>query len=88
MGFVYILIFFIICVGGGYYIATGLFDLTFGKRENNPYKPEKKPFINIDRSVHYHVHEHGERKNTYIDKNITVIDEETHNNVLKNKKNE
>lgn len=85
MGIIYLLIFFIICVGGGYYICTGLFDMFSGEKD---YYKEKRPFISIDRSKHYHVHKHdyGEKKITYIDKNITVIDEETHNNVLKNKK--
>lgn len=86
MGFIYILLFFIICVGGGYYLCTGLFDMIFGKRDNDYYKPERKPFINIDRSKHYHTHQHDSGPKTYIDKNITVIDEQTHDNILKNKK--
>ncbi|UYW02124.1 hypothetical protein K5I29_04280 [Flavobacterium agricola] len=89
MAFIFLIVFFIICVAGGYYLFTGLFDLFFGRNYGKDYyKEDKKPFFNIDRSVHYHTHNHeyGEKKVTYIDKNITVIDEETHENVLKNKK--
>jgi hypothetical protein len=66
---------FIVVAGGfivfgyiGRLIALWLFDLVFPK-------PKDKSINFIDNSVHYHIHEH---------KNLTIIDDDTRENILNN----
>lgn len=82
----FIIIIFVVFVGGGWLIGNtigGLFE-SKSSRNNIPDKPTY-----IDNSVHYHVHndthEHIEKKiikNTHNHEhkhqNLTIIDEETH----------
>lgn len=45
----------------------------------------------IDKSVHYHIHEHGDKYITnenHLHQNLTVIDEETHKRGLEKFENE
>ena len=66
-----ILFLFIICVGGCWLVFKAIGEALFGKRE--------KRNVYIDRSVHYHKHEH---------RNISIIDDATKKKIfeLKDKK--
>jgi len=57
----YIIVLFIVCAGGGYWLSTSIFDLFFGVNKNETY---------IDRSIHHHYHKHEH-------KNISIIDDRT-----------
>lgn len=70
MGFVFIIVGFLLFGYIGRAIALSIFDLFF-----TPKKEDKYTFI--DNSVHNHYHEH---------KNLTIIDDETRNNILNNQK--
>lgn len=60
-----ILFLFIICVGGCWLLFKTIGDALFGKTE--------KKDTYVDKSVHYHQHEH---------KNISIIDDETKKKVF------
>jgi len=68
------MVFFIIGIGFyifgyvGYKIAIWLFELAFSA-------PKKSTYTFVDNSVHHHHHEH---------KNIHIIDERTHYDILNN----
>lgn len=60
---------FVICVGGCWLIFKAIGSAIFGKKENGN--------VYIDRSVHYHKHEH---------KNISIIDDTTKKRIFELKK--
>jgi hypothetical protein len=69
MGFLlFIIVLFIICVGGGRLL---------GKAAGNALFPDKKEdkYTFIDKSVHHHHHHHEH-------KNISIIDDETKKKIL------
>lgn len=75
----FVLILFIVLVGGGWFIGSSVgsaLDKVFGNNR------EDKPTY-IDNSVHhhYHTHEHGQKNvqnHNHLHQNLTIIDEETH----------
>lgn len=59
--FLFIVIVFIVCVGGGYYVFTGVFDSIFGKRES-------KGGDYIDNTTHiYHNHHYHDNRTINVD---------------------
>lgn len=80
-GIIFILVIFIVFVGGGWLIGRSIGGL-FERKSDNYEELERSSYV--DNSVHYNVHnhEHIDKKITHnhehTHQNLTVIDEETH----------
>lgn len=57
IGFISIVFLFVVCVGGGYWLFTSVFDLFTG--------PKRETYI--DKSVHNHYHTHEHKSISIID---------------------
>lgn len=67
-GIIFILILFVVLVGGGWYIGRSIGG-ALERRINEPDSSSRSTYI--DKSVNFHTHHHTHQ-------NLTVIDEETH----------
>lgn len=56
MGWLIVIFLFIGLPILGYFLFTGLFDIIFGRINNDPYSPSKPTKI-IDKSVYHHYHD-------------------------------